>query len=82
MLRVSEAGLRRTDCTSNPVAEVPILPKSINSTGLQIADLLARPIGLSVLRPDQPNRTTDVIHAKYHRRATGMIDGYGRHILA
>ena len=61
---------------------IRVVPKSINSTGLQIADLLARPIGLSVLRPDQPNRTTDAIHAKYHRSATGMIDGYGRHILA
>ena len=30
--------------------------ESINSEGMQIADLTARPIGLSVLRPDQKNR--------------------------
>lgn len=30
--------------------------KKTNSAGLQIADLAARPLGLSYLRPDQPNR--------------------------
>lgn len=30
--------------------------KKSNTSGLQIADLAARPLGLSYLRPDQPNR--------------------------
>lgn len=38
--------------------------KKSNSTGLQIADLLARPIGLSYLRPDQANRALDVLGPK------------------
>ena len=38
--------------------------KSINSTGLQLADLTARPLALRTLRPDQPNRTYDIIEDK------------------
>ncbi len=36
--------------------EIRFASKKSNSSGLQLADLTARPIGLSVLRPDQPNR--------------------------
>lgn len=39
--------------------------KLTNSEGLQIADLIARPIGLSVLRPEQANRAVEAIQAKY-----------------
>ncbi|WP_299987664.1 DUF3800 domain-containing protein [uncultured Ruegeria sp.] len=38
--------------------------KSVNSTGLQLADLTARPIALKTLRPNQPNRAYDVILTK------------------
>lgn len=38
--------------------------KSVNSTGLQLADLTARPIAINTLRPDQPNRAFDVILTK------------------
>jgi hypothetical protein len=38
--------------------------KSSNSSGLQLADLVARPIGLNALRPDQPNRAWDLIRPK------------------
>lgn len=38
--------------------------KSVNSTGLQLADLTARPLALRTLRPDQQNRTYDVIETK------------------
>ncbi len=38
--------------------------KQSNSIGLQLVDLIARPLGLSVLRPDQPNRAFDVIKSK------------------
>lgn len=41
--------------------------KQANIPGLQIADLIARPIGLSVLRPGQPNRAFDVISSKFWR---------------
>jgi len=39
--------------------------KKANSTGLQLADLVARPIGLSVLRPEQQNRAYDVLKRKF-----------------
>lgn len=38
--------------------------KRSNSSGLQFADLFARPLGLSVLNPDQPNRAVDIIRPK------------------
>lgn len=45
-------------------AEPRFVPKSVNSNGLQLADLTARPIALRTLRPDQPNRAYDVIRTK------------------
>lgn len=44
--------------------ELVLSQKQANSAGLQLADLIARPIGLSVLRPDQPNRAFEVIRTK------------------
>ena len=40
--------------------ELLCVDKKVNSTGLQIADLTARPIALSILRPDQPNRAAEL----------------------
>ena len=51
-------------------------PKSANSCGLQLADLVARPIGKYILDPDQPNRAFDVIRHKF-RQAGGRIEGRG-----
>lgn len=39
--------------------------KRVNSSGLQLADLVARPIGLSVLRPAQANRAFEVLKRKF-----------------
>ncbi|MER2565215.1 MAG: DUF3800 domain-containing protein [Myxococcaceae bacterium] len=39
--------------------------KRVNSSGLQLADLVARPIGLSVLRPNQVNRAFEVLKRKF-----------------
>jgi hypothetical protein len=41
-----------------------IVPKSANSSGLQLADLAARPVGLFSLRPDQPNRAFEILRPK------------------
>ena len=38
--------------------------KSAGGLGLQFADLIARPIGIHVLRPEQPNRAWDIIKGK------------------
>lgn len=57
--------------------EINIADKKTNCEGLQIADLMARPIGLSVLRPQQSNRAMEVIKSKWLRGPQGRIDGYG-----
>lgn len=41
-----------------------IADKKTNSEGLQLADLTARPAGLSVLRPEQANRAWEVLQGK------------------
>ncbi|MDH4188301.1 MAG: DUF3800 domain-containing protein [Nitrospira sp.] len=51
--------------------------KQVNSPGLQLADLVARPVGLSVLRPTQANRTFQVLEDKFYRNAQGKRDGWG-----
>lgn len=45
--------------------EIVFADKKTNSSGLQLADLVARPVGLSVLRPDQENRAFDVLKRKF-----------------
>lgn len=40
--------------------------KKAMSSGLQLADLVARPIGLSVLRPEQENRAFEVLKRKFY----------------
>ena len=44
--------------------DLVIADKNANCEGLQIADLTARPMGLSVIRPQQPNRAFDVVRTK------------------
>ncbi|MEE9309501.1 MAG: DUF3800 domain-containing protein [Cocleimonas sp.] len=40
--------------------------KRANSAGLQLADLVARPIGMYTLRPDQVNRAFSVLKPKFY----------------
>jgi len=40
--------------------------KRVNSSGLQLADLVARPIGMSVLRPAQENRAFEALKKKFY----------------
>lgn len=44
--------------------EARFAKKAVNSAGLQLADLTARPITLSVLRPEQDNRAYQLIEPK------------------
>lgn len=60
--------------------------KKTNSSGLQLADLVARPIGLSVLRPNAQNRAFEVLKRKFFckggRRALGVdFEGWGHKIF-
>jgi len=68
--------LGRIDCL-----DMLFVDKKANSSGLQLADLVARPIGLSVLKPDQPNRAFDVIKTKLRCNGNGKYDGFGLKIF-
>jgi Protein of unknown function (DUF3800) len=50
---------------SNLPFQVVFADKRVNSAGLQLADLVARPIGLGYLRPAQENRAFDVLKKKF-----------------
>lgn len=56
--RISKVTFNEISYTAN------FAKKAVNSTGLQIADLTARPIALKSLRPDQKNRTYSVLEDK------------------
>ncbi|WP_394751818.1 DUF3800 domain-containing protein [Crenothrix sp.] len=57
--------------------ELVFADKKSNSTGLQLADLVARPIGLHVLKPEQANRAFTIIDDKFYRNGKGNRNGYG-----
>lgn len=66
--------------------EIVFADKKANSTGLQIADLVARPIGLHVIKPRQANRAFDVITKKFFCRdgrafVGENFNGYGLHVF-
>lgn len=56
--------------------DLQIVPKISNNCGLQLADLIARPIGRHILKPEQPNKAYDIIKNKFFN-LDGVIDGYG-----
>lgn len=57
--------------------DIMIVDKKANCEGLQVADLMVRPIALSVLKPDQPNRAMDAIDPKFSRNSRGEKLGIG-----
>lgn len=56
--------------------EIVFADKKSNAVGLQLADLMARPVGMSVLKPDQPNRAVDVVRPKL-MAVNGKTLGWG-----
>lgn len=54
-----------------------IASKLTNSCGLQLADLIARPIARKIIKPEQPNRAFSVIEKKLDRSARGRTRGWG-----
>ncbi len=46
--------------------ELVFADKKSNSVGLQFADLIARPVGLHVFKPEQANRAFEVIETKFY----------------
>lgn len=62
--------------------EILFSDKKTMSSGLQLADLVARPIGLKILRPEQENRAFQVLERKFYceggRDKVGEnYEGYG-----
>ncbi|WP_299079235.1 DUF3800 domain-containing protein [uncultured Paraglaciecola sp.] len=51
--------------------------KKVNSTGLQLADMVARPIGRHIMDPNQSNRAYDIIETKFRRSPQGNVRGWG-----
>jgi hypothetical protein len=60
--------------------EVIFADKQSNSSGLQLADLMARPMGMAVLKPDQPNRAVEVIKNKLVK-VKGQSAGWGSKVF-
>lgn len=46
--------------------DIVFADKKVNSSGLQLADLVARPVGLRVLKPQQENRAFAVLKRKFY----------------
>lgn len=67
--------------TRSNAIDIVFADKKTNSAGLQFADLTARPIGLHVLRPDQPNRAFDIIRHKFRSDSNGVVLGRGLKIF-
>ncbi len=57
--------------------QIVFAPKPINSSGLQLADLTARPVGRYILNPTQKNRAFAIIEKKLDRSPSGQIGGIG-----
>ncbi len=56
--------------------DVVFADKKTNLTGLQVADLVARPIGLNYIRPSQPNQAFEILRRKFY--CDGGRDFVGR----
>jgi len=57
--------------------EIIFADKKSNSTGLQFADLIARPVGVHILRPDQENRAYEILRSKFYCNGNGATNGRG-----
>ena len=51
--------------------------KKANLPGLQLADLVARPIGVHYLHPEQHNRAWEMLLPKMRTSYDGKLEGYG-----
>ena len=65
-------------CSAHEYAfDIVVAKKGINSCGLQVADLVARPIGRFCLNPEQPNRTYETLEKKFAKGENGKSEGWG-----
>jgi hypothetical protein len=64
-----------------PNFDIVFVSKQANSAGLQLADLIARPIGLRILREAQKNRAFDIIEPKIWKGPHGHSWPYGMKVF-
>ena len=81
-----ELAFRRIAAGANKVGPMPnleirFMDKKHNSTGLQIADLVAYPISRRAVMPSQPNRAFEIVERKLWRGPTGAVTGFGLKIF-
>jgi len=57
--------------------EIVIADKKANLPGLQLSDLVARPVGMHILRPQQKNRAFEILEGKFYTSSTGKRLGWG-----
>lgn len=57
--------------------DIVFADKKTNSAGLQLADMVARPIGRHLLDPGQENRAYEILEPKFRRDPRGRIRGWG-----
>lgn len=57
--------------------EIAFVDKKSNSAGLQVADLVARPVGMRILRPGQANRAFEVLEKKFYTSLKNSPVGWG-----
>lgn len=61
--------------------EIVFAHKQCNSSGLQLADMVARPIGRRILSPTQDNRAFEILSKKFDRSKEGKLKGYGLEVF-
>lgn len=72
-----ELEFRRVCDGSNLPFDIILADKKSNSCGLQLADLIARPIGRYLLDPAQDNRAYSIIEKKIYCDKRGKKEGWG-----
>ena len=57
--------------------QIVMADKKTNSTGLQLSDMIARPIGVHYLNPSKENRAYEIIKQKFYNNGSGEFNGWG-----
>jgi hypothetical protein len=65
----------------NSKLSIKIISKKANTVGLQLADLVSKPIGRHILNPEQTNRAFDAIKGHLRSDANGRFIGRGLKIF-
>jgi len=73
---------RKSHCDKRIPLTFLAVDKKVNSSGLQIADMVARPIGIHALHPKQKNRAMEIILGKIHLGKMSHSEPQGLKIIS